>query len=36
MEINLINLIQRYGDDKKCRKYRGSPEVAGRDDLSTL
>jgi hypothetical protein len=21
MEINLINLIERYGDDKKCRKY---------------
>jgi transposase-like protein len=21
MEINLVNLIERYGDDKKCRKY---------------
>jgi transposase-like protein len=21
MEINLINLIERYGDDKKCRRY---------------
>lgn len=21
MEINLINLIEKYGDDKKCRKY---------------
>jgi transposase-like protein len=21
MEINLINLIERYGDDKECRKY---------------